>query len=812
MTDEGLKQDKRPENPSPDGGIYRSVVEEQTELICRYRPDGRLSLVNEAYARYYEKNREDLIGKNFIPHIPEQDLSLILERTAAITRENPLTVFEHHIIMPNGEIRWQGWTHRGIYGADGKLIEYQAVGSDITDRKRAEERVEQERANLQTIFDAAQVGMLLLDEKTNVTRINKEMLLLLGMDTGDDVHGHQPGDILHCVQTVNDMRGCGFTDACPKCPIRNTIEHTLKTGEEVREVETKQRLVIAGEEWEFFFSLNTAPLEIGGKRHVLLALYDISTCKRTEETLRKAKQAAEIANIAKSEFLTNMSHEIRTPMNGVIGMASLLLDMNLGEEQRHCAELIQTSGQSLLDLINDILDFSKIEANHLELEELDFDLRTALDQCAELHAVTARNKGIALRHSIAPEVPALLIGDLGHLRQILTNLLGNAIKFTATGEVSVDIFLISENDEWATLRVTVRDSGIGIPQDKIGKIFNAFQQADASTTRKFGGTGLGLAISKRLTEIMGGEIGVESEEGKGSTFWFTVALKKQAPSDQQPQPAAKASRPTPSPQQIKKRARFRILLAEDNITNQKVALGVLGNLGFHADVAANGQEAITLLETLPYDLILMDVQMPEMDGFTATQHIRAGKTKASNANLPIIALTAHAITGYRERCLKAGMNDYLTKPINPQVLAETLDKWLANPGQPTESNRPLPKESDSTEPRPIFDRQSLMDRLGTALAEKIIAVFLDDMPVQLTILKEYIDQAKVDEAGKQSHKIKGAALAVCGMAMGATAFTMEKAGKSGRQEELAALLPELNRQFKLLVGQMRQANETEENT
>ncbi|MFH1019473.1 MAG: ATP-binding protein [Pseudomonadota bacterium] len=722
--EQGFEQDRHQGDPFQESGaLYRSVVEEQTELICRYRPDGRLSLVNEAYARYYGKSKEELIGKNFIPHIPDQDLALIHERTAAITRENPLAVFEHHIITPNGEVRWQGWTHRGIFGTDGRLIEYQAVGRDITESKQAEENLAHEHANLQTIFDTAQVGMLLIDENINVIRINKEMLLLVGKDEADDeILGHQPGDALQCIHAANDQRGCGFTEHCPHCFLKNIVKHTLKTGEEVREAETKLRFVIADEIWEFFFSVNVTPLEIDGRHHILVAFYDISACKRTEEALLKAKQAAEIANKAKSEFLANMSHEIRTPMNGIIGMAGLLQDMGLDETQRHYVELIQASGQTLLDLINDILDFSKIEANHLEREELNFDLQTALAQCAALHAVTATGKGLTFSYSITPEVPALLTGDLGHLRQILNNLAGNAIKFTAAGgKVSIQVSLLSETADQATLRFAVEDTGIGIPPQKIHLLFGAFQQVDASISRKFGGTGLGLAISKRLTELLGGEIGVESEEGKGSTFWFTAILKKQA-AWQQLQPAVKI-KPfiIPPPPRDLKQTRCRILLAEDNITNQEVALAILAKLGLRADVAANGKEAITLLETLPYDLVLMDVQMPEMDGLAATRQIRSGNTKATNPNLPIIALTAHAIKGDRDCCLAAGMNDYLTKPIEPQALREVLEKWLPCPGQPAKPETPFPREKEVLAPPPVFDRKTLLSRLGKELTAKIIS-------------------------------------------------------------------------------------------
>jgi PAS domain S-box-containing protein len=658
----------------------------------------RLVLVNDAECILAGRPREELLGKTDYDFFPREQVDVFWKQDDLVLESGQENANEETITDAEGNVRTiitKKTLHMDKDG--GKFIV--GVIRDITKRKHAEEELHKKDVLLNAVALATNILLTETDLKSAI----KQTLELLGSASEVDrirvFQNRQSDDGRHLATLYQEWRREGDRSCRDDHDLQDTAFYpavdcwyeALSAGhlikgpvsyfpESERRMLQSQNIIsilaipilIEGQFWGAvsFEDCHCERIWTGSNVHILhssaASIGSAIARKHVENELRKAKDAAEAGALAKSQFMANMSHELRTPMNAVIGMTSLLLEEEITADQRDCIETIRSSGEDLMFLINSLLDFTKMNEQKVELESQAFELRRCIEDAMDLLAGEASRKDLKLSCRIDGKTPEMIIGDPTRLRQILGNLLNNAVKFTEKGSVTVTVHSL-QIDEHHRIHFEIQDTGIGIAEDQMHNIFEPFCQADASITRKYGGTGLGLAISKRLVELMQGEIWAESETGKGSTFHFTILAKS---TDQK---ALRKVKLQPEKDLVFPPGRpLRILLAEDNEVNQTVIQKMLKRLGFRADLAANGIEAVQALQRQPYDVVLMDVKMPELDGWEATRQIRRFLPDAEQPE--IIAITAYALEGDRERCLAAGMDDYISKPVQMKELRKKLIK------------------------------------------------------------------------------------------------------------------------------------------
>ena len=629
---------------------FRMMADCCPSLMWVTNAAGVLEFMNRMYREFSGLTCEEAKNGGWQALVHPEDASAYIAQFQVTMAERKVLRVEGRIRRSDGAWRLIGTHAVPRFSTDGAFMGYIGLSADITARKEAEQALAESEKRFRIMADSCPVGIWVTDANGGNLFANRAYLEFCGMGDGEIA-----GDAWR--STLHPEDAPEFLEA---------FELALR---ERTPYKAERRSRRADGEWRWMESYAEPRFTQDGEFMGLAGInVDVTERKQTEHALVAARVAAEAANCAKSRFLANMSHEIRTPMNGVLGMVQLLLATELTEEQHAYVEVANSSGRALLTLIDDVLDLSKIEAGKVSLEKLNFSLRDVVHEVVAALRTAGDVEGLSFDVQVSPKIPRLVRGDAYRLRQVLTNLLSNAVKFTEQGGITLNVEAESLSEHTATVHFAIADTGIGIePNQQLG-LFSAFVQADSSTTRKFGGTGLGLAISKQLVEMMGGRIGVKSQVGSGSTFWFSAVLER-----------VKGGGLLPDAPEVgcKSNAGLkghgeRILVAEDNSTNRAVILAQLGNLGYKAEAVEDGAKAVEAVRRGGYDLVLMDCQMPVMDGIESTREIR----NVLGSQIPIIALTASAMASDRERCLREGMNGYLAKPVELAQLAETVAQWV----------------------------------------------------------------------------------------------------------------------------------------
>ncbi|QDU39346.1 Aerobic respiration control sensor protein ArcB [Maioricimonas rarisocia] len=760
---------------------FRNCFEQSPIGLALVGLDGRWLRVNDALCRIVGYDRDELLEIDFQTITHPDDLDSDLDQVDAVIRgEINDYRMEKRYLHKDGHEVWVRLSVSMVRGDEGQPLNFMAQIEDISARKQADKALRQSEERFRLAVDGANDGVWDWNITTNECYFSPRFKQLLGFED-DEFPNHasswearlHPDDRARVFEEVQQHF---------RSRTRYQVEYRMQTRD--------------GHYRWFQARANAIWNESGDPVRMVGAVTDIHEARLAAEELRKARLTAESASRAKSDFLASMSHEIRTPMNGIIGMTELTLQTNLTSEQRDYLETARASADGLLSLINDILDFSKIEADRLDLEDAPIELRRLLDQKTKLFRPSAEEKGLELTCEINERVPARIMGDQHRVRQILANLIGNAIKFTHAGRIAVTVDMVAGGRQ---LQFSVRDTGIGIPPDQQERIFAVFSQADSSTTRRYGGTGLGLAISLRLAEMMGGGLSVKSAHGRGSTFTFTLPLRpaERAAAYEAVQPRSTSVADAGREQSGAvaetecETGRLSVLVAEDNPINQKYVVRLLSRDGHQVHVAENGREALEACDAETFDVVLMDVQMPELDGLEATRKLRE-----KGYDVPIVFLTASAMKGDREQCLEAGGDDYLAKPVRLGELRDAIARNVKN-GREVSADEATEQqvEADRLVARFADDPEFLLELGG---------LFADQCTDNLRLIREAVVTGDLPAVERAAHKIKGS-LTVFGFEPASeAALSLELAARAGDVESMKKILPAFERECSSTTELLRQ--------